>query len=131
MKVAKSLQQSDDQIYRCIVYYRYVDNLGTRFVSSCVGSSPDCPDDAKNAAAMGALDHLNAIYQLDIIDYNFRNVLIYKLNYEYYENHGVSMLRNAYDQLCAQFETLAGKYESLLKIVRKINSYVGRVCDIL
>ncbi|EEF46776.1 conserved hypothetical protein [Ricinus communis] len=125
------MKKNEDAMYTCSVYYPHVDNLGNKYVSTSVGVSLSCFDDAQCGAAMGVIEHLFVIYQLEIIDYNFRNMVICRLNYEFYENQDVGVLKAAYNELYAQFESFAGRFDKVLNIVEKINSYVVTIYNLL
>ena len=92
-------QQKDGPVFTCTVYYPYGDTEGNRFISHMVGISSESMLDAKNSASIVAIDHLKAIYNLQIVDYNHRELALLKPGNEH-DNNDLPSLREAYNHIC-------------------------------
>ena len=116
-------QENDGPIFTCTIYYPYADNQGNIFVSFMVGVNSSSIQEAKNNSCMAAIDHLKAIYDLEVIDYNHRELAISKMRTEPV-NEDFQALSCAYNDLSGQFTSLLRKYKKLKKALRKIKSSV-------
>ena len=117
-------QQKDGLVFTSTVYYPYGDTEGNRFISHMVGISFESMLDAKNSSSIAALDHLKAIYTLQIVDYNHRELTLLKPGNKH-DSNDLPSLREAYNHVCGQYVSNMQKSQKLTKSLKKIKSVIA------
>ena len=77
--------------------------------------------DAKNSSSIAALDHLKAIYTVQIIDYNHREFTLLKPGNKH-DSNDLPLFREAYNHICGQYVSNMQKSQKLTKSLKKIES---------
>ena len=118
-------QNKDGPVYTCTVRYHYEDNKGTRFDAFMLGLSHNSLDEAKDYACFAALEHLKAIYALDIVDYNHKKLTALKNGKN--PTDELKALKASYNELSGQYVGLLRKFQKVCKSLKKIRTAMAVV----